>query len=191
MNFFDVLIVLGLLGGSAWGFIKGVIHQAFGVGMIYVSIVVATMFYSVVAPVAQRLIRLETKTAAAVSFLFLLIVAMNLLALALRNVRKKEFKVLRLVNQLGGMTFGFIIACVWIALIVALLYYATGTPIDWQDPGKRQLASLNWESVRLAFATGLARSPLVDAFKEILPLIIASVSPLAPTQDILKIFVIT
>ena len=190
MNFFDVLIVLALIGGAAWGFIKGVIHQAFGLGMIYVSIVFATIFYSVIAPPLARLVKLEAKTAAAVSFLLLLVIALNLLALALRRPRKAEFKVLRLVNQLGGMTFGFVITCVWVALIIAMLYYATSTPIDWQDPGKQQLATLNWESIRRTFATGLHRSPLVNAFQTILPLIIGSVSPFVPAKDILNIFII-
>lgn len=190
MNFFDVLIVLALLGGAAWGFIKGVVHQAFGLGMIYVSIIVATMSYTVIAPPLRRFVKLDPKAAAAVAFLLLLIIALNLLGLALRKIRKAEFKVLRLVNQLGGMTLGFIIACVWIALIIAMLHYATSTPVDWHDPGKQQLATLNWEAVRRGFSGGLARSPLVNAFQEILPLIITSVSPFVPTKDILNIFII-
>ena len=190
MNFFDVLIVMALIGGAAWGFIKGVIHQSIGLGMIYVSIVAATLSYSIVAPILRRLVKLEAKTAAAVAFLLLLIIVLNLLGLALRRVRKAEFKMLRLVNQLGGMTFGFVITCIWIALIIAMLYYATSTPIDWQDPGKQQLATLNWESIRRGFYTGMQRSPLVGVFQSVLPLIIGTVAPFVPTKDILNIFFI-
>ena len=190
MNFFDVLIVMALIGGAAWGFIKGVIHQAIGLGMIYVSILAATLSYSIIAPILRKLVKLEAKTAAAVAFLLLLIIVLNLLGIALRRVRKAEFKMLRLVNQLGGMTFGFITTCIWIALIVAMLHYATSTPIDWQDPGKQQLATLNWESIRRGFSNGLNRSPLVGSFENILPLIIGTVSPFVPTKDILRIFIV-
>jgi len=190
MNFFDVLIVMGLIGGAAWGFIKGVIHQSIGLGMIYISLLAATLSYSIVAPVLQKLVKLQTKTAAAVAFLLLLIIVLNLLGLALRQVRKTEWKKLRLVNQLGGMVFGFIIACVRIALIIAMMHYATSTPIDWQDPNKQQLATLNWESIRRVFSNGLRRSPLVNAFETILPLIISTVSPFVPAKEILKIFII-
>jgi uncharacterized membrane protein required for colicin V production len=190
MNLFDVLIVMALVGGAAWGFIKGIIHQSIGLGMIYVSILAATLSYSFVAPVLRKLVKLDAKTAAAVAFLLLLIIVLNLLGVAFRKVRKAEFKMLRLVNQLGGMTFGFVITCVWIALIIAMLYYASSTPIDWQDPGKQQLATLNWESIRRVFANGLSRSPMVGSFENILPLIISTVSPFVPTKDILNIFII-
>lgn len=190
MNFFDVLIVIALVAGAAWGFIKGIIHQAIGVGLIYVSIIVATIFYSVVAPGLGRLIKVSSQAAGALSFLLLMIITLNVLALALRDVRKREIKLLRLINQLGGMTFGFVIASVWIALVIALLHYAVGGPVSWHDPGKPVLLSLRSETIRLAIVDGLAGSPLVRAFSELLPWILTSVSPFAPTKDILNIFII-
>jgi len=190
MNGFDVLIILALVGGAAWGFIKGLIHQAVTVGITYVAIIVATLFYGDVTPLFIRYVKLDAKAAGAVSFLLLMILAINVLAFALRDVRKKEIKALRSVNQLGGMAFGLAIASVWIALIIALLYFGTGVPANWHDPGKPLLATVGTGSFRQMIAVGLVRSPLVRAFRTLLPYILQSVSPFVSTTDVLRIFII-
>ena len=188
MNLFDILIIIGLVAGSAWGFIKGVIHQLIGVALLYVSLIVATMFYSELAPPIAQIIKLPMQPAKATAFLALLIIAINVIGFAVRKVRKKEVKMLRLVNQLGGMTLGFGMACVWIAVILAALHYASAAPVTWRDPAKPQLASVPSESIRLAIVAGLDGSPLVRAISAVLPLIVRTVSPFVPTGDILSIF---
>jgi uncharacterized membrane protein required for colicin V production len=190
MNLFDVLILLGLTGSAAWGFMKGVIHQAIGLALFYISIVLATIFYLTVTPWMSRIVRMEWQAAAAVSFLLLAVIILNVLAISLRNVRAHEFKTLRLVNQLGGMTFGFIIAGIWIALLIALFYFAVSTPLAIRDPERPLLLSLNAETFRVMILRGLNRSPLVGAFEGLLPYILNSVAPFATTDNILKIFVV-
>ena len=69
MNGFDVLIIIALAAGAAWGFIKGLIHQAIGLLALYISLIVATVFYFDIAPGLQRVVHLEPKAAGAVAFL--------------------------------------------------------------------------------------------------------------------------
>ncbi|MGQ9516628.1 MAG: CvpA family protein [Anaerolineae bacterium] len=190
MNGFDILIIIALAAGAAWGFIKGLIHQAIGLMMLYASLIVATVFYSDIAPSLQRVVHLEPKAAGAVAFLLLLIICINILGFALREVRNREIKALRLLNQLGGMAFGVVMAGIWIALIIALLNYSVGVPVNWHDPGKPMLATLQAESFRRMIAIGLARSPLVRAFTVLLPYILSSVSPFVPASPMLQIFII-
>ncbi len=190
MNGFDVLIIIALAAGATWGFIKGLIHQALGLAMLYVSLIVATVFYSDLAPGLQRVVHLEPKASSAVAFLLLLIIGINVLGFALRGVRNREVKALRLLNQLGGMAIGVFIAGIWIALIISLLNYSVGVPVNWHDPGKPMLATLQAESFRRMIAIGLARSPLVRAFIVLLPYILSSVSPFVPTSQVLQIFII-
>lgn len=190
MNGFDVLIIIALAAGAAWGFIHGLIHQAIGMAMLYVSLIVATMFYSDIAPGLGRVVHLEPKAAGAVSFLLLLIIAINVLGFALRGVRKQEVKALRLLNQIGGMAFGAAMAGIWIAIIIALLNYSIGVPVNWHDPGKPMLATLQAESFRRMIAIGLARSPLARAFTVLLPYILSSASPFVPASQVLQIFII-
>jgi uncharacterized membrane protein required for colicin V production len=190
MNLFDVLILVALGGAAAWGFMKGVVHQALGLALIYVSIVLATIFYLTLAPWMSRLIRMPLGQAAAVSFLMLAIVIMNTLAISLRTIRAREFKTLRLVNQLGGMTAGFVMAGIWIALVITLMYFAVENPVSVRNPERPLLLSLNAETIRVVILQGLNRSPLVQTFARLLPYIFKAVAPFAPTANILDIFII-
>jgi uncharacterized membrane protein required for colicin V production len=190
MNAFDVIIVLALLAGAAWGFMKGVIHQIVGLFLIYFGLVVSTLLYWMMAPFVAQLIKLDIRAAGAISFLFLLIVSINIAGFALRDVRRREYRVLRLVNQLGGMTFGFVAASVWIAIAVGLLWYAAGgSAATFPTTGAPVLLELRSETIRQAIVVGLINSPLVNAFSVLLPLILGSVSPFVPAKSILDIFV--
>lgn len=192
MNLFDVLIVLGLIAGAAWGFMKGVIHQLIGLGLLYIGIVVGTWAYPVLAPPVARLMKLGMQPAGALSFLFLVIVTLNVIGFALRDVRKREYKVLRLVNQLGGMTFGFVMASIWVALGIAMLHYAAaGSGYVRPQAGAPVFANVEgWESTRQAILAGMRFSPLVGAFAVLLPMILSTVSPIVPAANIVSIFVI-
>jgi len=191
MNVFDLLVLLALVAGAAWGFMKGVIHQIIGLGLMYVAIISATWFYPVLAPPVSRLVKLPLQPAGAISFLFLMIVTMNVIGFALRDIRRREYKVLRLVNQLGGMTFGFVMAAIWVALAIAMLHYAAvGSQYTTPNTGAPVFANVGWESTRQSILNGLNRSPLVGAFSVLLPMILSSVSPIVPTQNVIGIFVI-
>lgn len=190
MNLIDVLIVVGLMAGATWGFIKGVIHQLIGLGLVYLSLVVATALYSSMAPWVSSLVKISPQAGGAIAFLFILIVTLNLLALALRDMRKREYKFLRLVNQLGGMGIGFLIASVWVALGVALLHYSVAGSVHWEDTSAPTLITVPSASFQSTVLKGLANSPLAGAFSSLLPLILSSVSPFAPTREVLSIFVV-
>jgi len=192
MNLFDGLVVLALVAGAAWGFMKGVVHQIIGLGLLYIGIVVGTWAYPTLAPPVSRLMKLGIGPAGAISFLFIVIVTINVIGFALRNVRKKEYKVLRLVNQLGGMTFGFVMAAVWVAIGIAMLYFAaTGSGYTPPNTGAPVFANVEgWESTRQMILLGLRTSPLVGAFSILLPMILSSVAPIVPADNVVSIFVI-
>ncbi len=192
MNLFDGLVVVALVAGAAWGFMKGVVHQIIGIGLLYIGVVAATWGYPYLAPSVARLMKLGIAPAGAISFLFLTIVTINVIGFALRDARKKEYKVLRLVNQLGGMTFGFVMASVWVAIGIAMLYFAaTGSGYTAPNTGAPVFANVGgWEATRQSILNGLRHSPLVGAFSVLLPMILSSVAPIVPADNVVSIFVI-
>jgi len=192
MNLFDVLVVVALIAGAAWGFLKGVIHQVIGLALMWLGIVMATWAYPLLATPVARATKMGLAPAGAISFLFIMVITINALGFALRDVRKREFKALRLINQLGGMTFGFIMAAVWVALGIAMLHYAAaGAAYTQPNTGAPVLANIGgWEAARQTILQGLRTSPLVGAFSALLPMILNSVAPVVPTDNVLKILTI-
>ncbi len=45
LTLFDVLFLLALAGGAAWGFYRGVLRQSVNTALIYISVVAATVGY--------------------------------------------------------------------------------------------------------------------------------------------------
>ena len=54
ITFFDILVLFGLFGGAAMGFYRGVVRQALATLIIYISIVVASLFYADLSGILAR-----------------------------------------------------------------------------------------------------------------------------------------
>ncbi len=126
ITFFDILFLLFLLGGAAWGFYRGIFRQAANTLVIYISTIVSTLTYRSFS----RLLGSTGQSASATDVLaFIILMAVtNLLFSLIANDLLKDVHTERMpiwVN-LTGMLFGFLNTAIWCAVILIILRSATG-----------------------------------------------------------------
>ncbi len=193
MTLFDVLIVLALAGGTAIGFIRGMVQQILGLVYIYISIALAILLYQPIGSVFGFISggALSPSAMHSLGFVTVLLLAVTTFGFMGREWHKSlEHPIIARVNNLGGLIFGFITACVWISLAITLLSFAAQTP--WSSPTRSGFTLAEappWEGLRLFVANQLTSSPLVAVFADLLPYIFATLRPLSPggLPDILKV----
>jgi uncharacterized membrane protein required for colicin V production len=167
ITFFDVLIVLGLLGGAVLGFYRGVFRQAAMTLILYISTVVAALSYR---SVSRTLIRITGQRPAATDVLgFFLVMAVMMLLLWLisrdliSNIEARRFGIW--VN-IAGMVFGFLNAAIVAAVVLIVLRSATAGE-EW----------LGYQGVQAFTQRQLNRSWMVYMFRPFLQLILRLVEP--------------
>jgi uncharacterized membrane protein required for colicin V production len=166
ITFFDILFLIGLLGGATWGFYRGLVRQAASTLVIYVSTVVSTVGYRGLS----RLLSATGQGASATDMLafIILMAVMNLLFTLLINDLLKSFDTERMPiwMNFGGMLFGFLNAAIWCAVILMILRSATGGN-EW----------LGYEGVRL-FIQGQTRgSWMAYIFRPFMRFLLAIIRP--------------
>jgi len=171
LNPFDVIIVLALLGGTALGFIRGLVRMALNLLVLYVAVVLAMTFYDD----AGRWIHyasdgaIPETTAEVLAFLLILILTTALVNFVLNKTYKDtELPGIRQIDQLGGMFIGFVLTCTWIGLaIIALAFILNATGST--GSGLRDSIVFYFEG-----------SNLVPIFYKFLPIVIATLRPWMP-----------
>jgi uncharacterized membrane protein required for colicin V production len=126
VTFFDVLFMLGLVGGAAWGFYRGTFRQAATTVVIYVSTIVSTVSYRGLSRMLGSSTEQSATATDMLSFIILMVVTNVLLALITNDLLSHiEIDRMRIWVNFGGMIFGFINAAIWCSMILMILRSAT------------------------------------------------------------------
>jgi membrane protein required for colicin V production len=166
-TFFDFLILLALLGGAAFGFYRGFVRQAAATLIIYVGVVVASLFYRSVGRTLARLTGQSSTATDVLAFFLLLSFVMVLLFLARRDLmRDVNDSRMAIWQNIVGMVFGMLNAAILSAVAIIVLRSVTaGDP--WPAYG----------GLQTMLRKGLGRSWLAYLFTPFSRLIILLVEP--------------
>jgi uncharacterized membrane protein required for colicin V production len=124
ITIFDIVFLIALIAGAAWGFYRGVFRQARSTLVIYVALVIATVGFRGLS----RMLGDTGEGASAthmLSFIILLSVTALLLTL-LTNEMVNELNTDRIWVMFGGMLFGFVNMAIICATLLIVLRSATG-----------------------------------------------------------------
>jgi uncharacterized membrane protein required for colicin V production len=171
LNPFDFIIVLALLGGTALGFIRGLVRMALNLLVLYLAVVLAMTFYDD----AGRWIRyasdgaIPEATAEVLAFILILILTTALVNFVLsRTYKDTELPGIRQIDQLGGMLIGFVLTCTWIGLAIIALAFILGA------------TGSTGSGLRYSIVFYFESSNLIPIFYKFLPIIIATLRPWMP-----------
>lgn len=126
ITLFDILILITLVGGAAWGFYRGVFRQVISMLAIYVSTVVSTLAYRGLSSLISGA---EGPTPASDILAFVIMMAtLNLLLALIGNDLVKEIETRRMGIwvHIGGMILGFFNTAIWCAVLLIIIRSATG-----------------------------------------------------------------
>jgi hypothetical protein len=104
-----------------------------------------------------------------VGFMLVLILTAILLNFILhRAYRDTELPGLRQIDQLGGMVIGFLVASIWIGLVIVALAFVLGVQTTAED------------SIRPIVVARFQGSNLIPIFYDFLPIAMATLRPWMP-----------
>ncbi len=127
IKFFDVLFLMGMIGGAAWGFYRGIVRSALGIVVIYVSTVVSTVGYRSLSRMLTGATGQPGQAADVLAFIVLAVVLSILLTLIGNDLTAHiDTNRMGMWSNVGGMIFGFIYAAVWCAVLLIIIRSATG-----------------------------------------------------------------
>jgi membrane protein required for colicin V production len=167
ITFFDILILLALLGGAVLGFYRGFVRQAAATLILYISIVVASLFYRSVSRALGRLTGQVASATDLLAFFVLLLIVMALLFLARRDLmRDVNDSRMAIWQNLVGMVFGALNAAILCAVALIVLRSVTaGDP--WPAYG----------GLQQMLRKGIGRSWMAYVFTPFTRLIVSLIEP--------------
>ena len=127
VTFFDILFLLAMIGGAAWGFYRGLFRAAMSTVVLYISTVVAVVGYRSMSRMIQRFTGQSVGAADVLAFLILLAILYLLLSLVGRDlIGHIDINRMGVWVNLGGMVFGFVNAAILCAIVLMIIRGATG-----------------------------------------------------------------
>ena len=166
LTLFDVLFLLALVGGAAWGFYRGVLRQSVNTVSIYISVVAATVGYRGLS----RLLRGTGQPAPTIDVLAFLILlgVLNLLLFLMARELIGEFNAERMhiASNVFGMVFGFLNAAIYCAVLLVILRSSTAG-----DPW------IGYENIRLFIRDQTTRSWMALIFRPFTYVVLVTVKP--------------
>lgn len=127
ITFFDVLFLLGMVGGAALGFYRGIVRSALGTLVIYIATVISTIGYRSLSRMLVGATGQGGQAADALAFIVLAVVLTILFTLIGRDlIAHIDTNRMGVWSNIGGMFFGFINAAVWCAVLLIIIRSATG-----------------------------------------------------------------
>jgi len=179
LNPFDILIAFSLIAGVVWGFTHGLVRMALSLVVLYVAVVLAMSFYVQVGKWIVYLSGGGLAQAAAelIAFLFILILLTTVVNFALgRAFKDTELPAIRQIDQLGGLVIGFVLAAIWIGLMLAGLTFVLNTP------------GIGSDAFRANMLGYMRSSLLVSIFEDVWPVMMATLKPWLPKGELPAIF---
>jgi uncharacterized membrane protein required for colicin V production len=166
-TFFDILILIVVVGGAAWGFYRGFFRQAIGTLAIYVSTVVSTVGYRGLSNLISGANQPSTPATDTLAFIIMMAVTNFLLALIGNDLVKDiDIRRMGIWVQIGGMAFGFINTAIWGAVLLIILRSATsGEP--W----------IAYQNIQTFFLDQTQNSWMAYVFRPFMRFIVAIVRP--------------
>jgi membrane protein required for colicin V production len=122
ITFFDILILFALLGGALVGFYRGFLRQATSTLLLYISIVISTIFYRSVSRTLVRLTGQLPHTTDVLGFFLVMAVVLVVLFLVRRELMSNVDADRRPIwHNIVGMVFGFLNAAIICAITIIVL----------------------------------------------------------------------
>jgi uncharacterized membrane protein required for colicin V production len=131
ITLFDILILLALFGGAAFGFYRGLYRQAAATVVIYLSIVVATLAYRGLSRLLVNMTEQPATATDVLAFFIVLIIMLIMLTLISRDLLAHiEIERMGIWVNISGMVFGALNATIFCAVILIVIRSASGGA-DW------------------------------------------------------------
>ncbi|GEM_PF-2081177 len=167
MLWFDLVLLLVLLGSMLVGFARGFLLQAVSLLGLYLGFVVASAYQPRVSRFAANLLGpSETLVRDTVIFLLIVFFIWSGINLGVRfGFEQASLRLGGTLDRLAGMALGLVSGFFWAAVLVLALNFMTSVP--W----------INYNGVRLFIREGIARSFLVPMIITVLPVLAQLVSP--------------
>ena len=167
ITFFDVLFLLGMVGGAAWGFYRGIVRSALGTLVLYVSTVISTIGYRSLSRMLTGATGQGAHAADALAFVVLAVVLTILLTLIGRDLTAHiDTDRMGVWSNIGGMFFGFINAAVWCAVLLIIIRSATGGE-EW----------FGYQAIQRFFVSQTQNSWMAFVFRPFMRFLLAIIKP--------------
>jgi hypothetical protein len=167
ITFFDVVFLLALVGGAAWGFYRGFFRQAVGTVVLYISTVISTVGYRSLSRLLAGSSARPSPASDVVAFVALMGFTNLLLYLMGRDlIGHISIERMTIWVNLTGMIFGFINATIWCAVLLMVLRSSTsGEP--W----------IGYEHIQAFFQSQTHNSWMAYVFRPFMRLMLAVLRP--------------
>jgi uncharacterized membrane protein required for colicin V production len=178
LNPLDVIIILALLAGTAWGFVRGLIRMSMNLVVLYIAAVLAMTFYDEFGAWLKRLSNatLADTSYEAIAFIFILLVTAVVLIFVLnRTYKDTELPGVRQIDQLGGLVIGFLLTAVWIGLALIAIAFTLRVQIEGGEVAVGTVA------------TYFRSSNLIPVFYRFLPVAFTTLKPWMPRGQLPEI----
>ncbi len=167
ITFFDVLILMVLVIGAAWGFYRGVFRQALTTLSIYICTVVATLAHRGLSNMLTGTGRPGTSATDLLAFIILMGIFSLLLSLIINDMVKDiQLEKWGMWIHIGGLVFGFINTAIWCALLLIVIRSATAG-----DPW------IGYQGVQKFFQSQTRDSWMAFIFGPFMRLLVAAIQP--------------
>jgi uncharacterized membrane protein required for colicin V production len=172
VNWFDVLLVLVLVGSIAMGFHQGLLRQAFLLLAIYIGTVLSAQYYGHLASLFLQIFPAASTDIADMIAFIVLLVAFTMVVSWLIFAGFKETKLpnVAMVDNVGGSLLGGVFGLFAIAMTLMIGQYALQVP--WPEGS----------SVRFALSNGLNGSVLSGMFGLPVPVFQSVLNPWMPSN---------
>jgi uncharacterized membrane protein required for colicin V production len=178
INPLDIIIVFALLGGTAWGFVRGLVRMALNLAVLYIAAILAMTFYDELGAWLKKVSNaaLSDSVNEAIAFIFILIVTSAILIFVLRRTYKDtELPGIRQIDQLGGLVIGFFLTAIWIGLAIIAFAFTLRVPVT------------GGEAIMGNVAKYFRDSNLIPIFYQFLPVAFATLKPWMPRGQLPEI----
>jgi len=126
ITFFDVLLLLGMVGGAAWGFYRGFFRAAIGTLVVYVSTAVSTVGYRSLSRMVSAGTGQTSRPSDVLAFIALMVILDVLFTLIGRDlIEHIDIDRMGVWVNICGMIFGFINAAIVSGVLLIILRSAT------------------------------------------------------------------
>lgn len=169
-NWFDVILLVGLIAGLAVGYVQGMLRQLIGLAALYIGAILGAQYYSLISGLIHwPFPEAPPRFANAFGFIFILIAVTSIVSWLVfdtyQNTRLRPFPIL---DHLGGSLLGLITAVIIITIVIPVVTFSTLEPWPWA------------ESTRYLISNGLVTSRLIPVFDLFKPVLLNALGPWMP-----------
>jgi len=167
ITFFDVLVLFGLFGGAAMGFYRGVVRQALATLILYIAIVVASLFYVDLSRILSRWTGQPSQATDLLAFFIFLVVIMVVLFIGRRDLmRNIKTDRVPIWQNISGMVVGVLNAAI-ISAVVMIVLRSTTLGEEWPA----------YQGIQGLLRRMITRSFMAYVFRPFTQLILALIQP--------------